>query len=274
MVANANSEVTVSPFVKWAGGKRWFVSTHPKLIPCTFRNYFEPFLGSGAVFFHLAPSCAHLSDLNDELVNAFNVVKRDWRSLRRVLKKHQNSHCEDYYYKIRAQRWLDDVASAARFIYLNRTCWNGLYRVNRKGEFNVPIGSRSNILLKSDDFEAISLRLKNAIIEVCDFEQSIGRATEGDFVFVDPPYTVKHNLNGFVKYNDQIFSWDDQVRLSRVLRSAKDRGVMVAMTNANHKSIRDLYRDEFTLRTVKRATSLAADPSARGITSELLITSY
>ncbi|RYZ13650.1 MAG: Dam family site-specific DNA-(adenine-N6)-methyltransferase [Alphaproteobacteria bacterium] len=272
MAALVSAESEVVPFIKWAGGKRWLVSAYPGVFPGSFRHYIEPFLGSGAVFFHLSPSVAHLSDLNPELVNAFNVLKTDWKKLRRLLEQHQSKHSEQHYYEVRAWSGLDGVAAAARFIYLNRTCWNGLYRVNKGGKFNVPKGSRSSVLLRTDDFQAIAARLAKATIEVSDFEQSIENALEGDLVFVDPPYTVKHNLNGFVKYNDQIFSWEDQIRLSRAIVRAKRRGAIVVMTNANHQSIRDLYKDDFRLRAVKRATSLAADSTARGETSELLIT--
>lgn len=159
-------------------------------------------------------------------------------------------------------------------IYLNRTCFNGIYRVNANGDFNVPKGSKDSVLLDTDDFEAVSMALQHASIYLCDFETLIDNAQEGDFVFADPPYTVRHNRNGFVKYNEVLFSWEDQIRLSRALLRAKKRGATIIATNANHASVRELYETRhFVLETVSRFSSISASPESRRQFEELVIIS-
>ena len=175
---------------------------------------------------------------------------------------------------MRASNPADRIERAARLLYLNRTCWNGLYRVNLKNEFNVPIGTKTDVVLSTDNFVALSELLRGASIVSCDFEETIDNAAEGDFVFVDPPYTVKHNLNGFVKYNDRIFSWADQVRLRDAVARASARGASVLVTNANHYSIRELY-DGVGLQTVlSRASVLAANSVFRSRVEELSIRTW
>ena len=160
---------------------------------------------------------------------------------------------------------------AARFIYLNRTCWNGLYRVNLDGRFNVPIGTKSAVLMESDDFESVSEALRRADISHADFQISVSQAKAGDVVFCDPPYTVRHNQNGFVKYNEDLFSWADQIRLRDVLRTARDRGARVFITNADHESIRELYGQDFDIQEFERYSSIGGAKAVRGNYSELLI---
>jgi len=263
----------VVPPLKWAGGKRWLVQKHGHLFPETFNRYFEPFFGSGAVFFHLQPSAAVVSDLNSELMNLYRVMRDRPNDLRRSLRNHEKRHDELYYYQLRASRPRSLLSRASRLIYLNRTCWNGLYRVNQKGEFNVPKGTKSKVLLETDDFEFASRVLSCAEIEVCDFEVTIDRSECGDFLFVDPPYTVKHNNNGFVKYNQKLFSWSDQIRLHSSLVRAVSRGVKVMVTNAAHEAIHDLYRD-FDQVLLERATVIAGDRRARGTYGELVARWY
>lgn len=264
-------EARLIPFLKWAGGKRWLVANHADIFPQAFDRYIEPFLGSGAVYFYLRPERALLTDVNCELINAYQVVRDKWKLLKGAMARHQDLHSDDYFYEMRANSPSGKVERAARFLYLNRTCWNGLYRVNRKGEFNVPRGTKNSVILDSDDFKALSERLKRTKLTVSDFEASINVAGEGDLLFVDPPYTVKHNNNGFVKYNDKIFSWDDQVRLRDALVRADGRGAMIVMTNANHESVRDLY-DGFNLYALSRQSVLAGLSAGRGATEELLVT--
>jgi DNA adenine methylase len=211
----------VVPFLKWAGGKRWLIPHAGNLFPDSFDRYIEPFLGGGAVFFHLKPQKAILTDINGELIQTYKAIRDNWRLVFSHLQRHQDNHSSDYYYEIRASKPRTPATKAARMLYLNRTCWNGLYRVNLKGEFNVPIGTKNTVLLDSDDFPALAKLLEGVRLECNDFEWAIDQATEDDFVFVDPPYTVKHNLNGFIKYNETLFAWKDQVRL----RDAVDRAV-------------------------------------------------
>lgn len=164
-------------------------------------------------------------------------------------------------------------ARAARFIYLNRTCWNGLYRVNLRGEFNVPKGTKKCVVLDTDDFRRVSRVLGRASLVVSDFEPIIRRAGKGDLIFADPPYVTSHSNNGFLKYNEKLFSWDDQVRLRDCLIEAKEKGVYVLSTNADTPPIRQLYEDHFSVRSVTRSSVIAAGPGRRGKTSELIVTS-
>ena len=138
------------PFLKWAGGKRWFVTNHSDLLPQSFNRYIEPFLGSGAVFFHLQPQNALLGDSNKELVDTYRAIKSEWKLVYRYLRAHHTKHSKEYYYQIRKSRPISSASKAARFIYLNRTCWNGLYRVNLSGVFNVPIGTKSTVVFADD----------------------------------------------------------------------------------------------------------------------------
>ncbi|MCG6150236.1 Dam family site-specific DNA-(adenine-N6)-methyltransferase [Leptospira levettii] len=265
--------ITVPP-IKWAGGKRWLVSHYPNIFPKKYNTYYEPFLGSGAVFFYLKPEKSVLSDLNAELIEFYQTLQKSPFALQRKLMDHQSFHSEEYYDLIRKSYPKKRVDRSARFLYLNRSCWNGLYRVNKKGEFNVPIGNRTNFQLKTDDYRLVSNLLKNAELNISDFEETIDLAHRDDFIFVDPPYTVMHNENGFVKYNQKIFSWDDQIRLKKCLDRAKERGAKILITNAAHRSIKQLYSEHFYIKKLNRLTNLSANSSSRGITEEYIISSY
>jgi DNA adenine methylase len=263
----------VVPFLKWAGGKRWLASTIGKHIFPIAGRYIEPFLGSGAVYFHLRPAVALLNDANSELINAYKAIQLDFRRVEILLGYHHRHHSTEYYYQMRSYAPRCPFRSAARFVYLNRTCWNGLYRVNLKGVFNVPIGTKSSVVLSNDNWASVSECLQRAQLCCKDFEQIIDQAEKGDVVFADPPYTVKHNYNGFIKYNESLFSWADQERLSFALRRASKRGAIVVATNANHRSVRDLYRGAFTLKTMERSSILSGSSQFRGLFKELFIAS-
>jgi DNA adenine methylase len=213
----------IIPFLKWAGGKRWFVQRALERMPRKFDRYVEPFLGGAAVYFALRPKAALLADTNARLIETYEAVQSDWSRVDRELKRHQAAHSRDYYYLERERSRRTAFTRAAQFIYLNRTCWNGLYRVNLNGTFNVPIGTKTAVVLDTDDFEEVSTLLSGATLKCCDFEEVLDECARGDFVFVDPPYTVKHNMNGFIKYNEKLFSWDDQVRLRDAVARAADR---------------------------------------------------
>lgn len=263
-------EPKLLPFLKWAGGKRWLTSSQNDIFPSDFNTYIEPFLGSAAIYFHLAPKKALLSDLNQELIETYTAIKHDWKLVKRYLTKHHNSHSKDYYYKVRAAKPTLSNSKAARMIYLNRTCWNGLYRVNLQGRFNVPIGTKTNALLDTDDFEQTSKLLKGAKLSCCDFEETINKAESGDFVFVDPPYTVKHNYNGFIKYNQTLFAWQDQERLKLAVDRAVHRGAKVLVLNAAHDSIRELY-SEYSQQKLTRKNVLSGKSEYRGKYEELAV---
>lgn len=261
-----------TPFLKWAGGKRWFVSLKSELFPTKFNTYFEPFLGAGAVFFAINPEKAVLSDLNKSLILTYKAIKEDWKKVKTNLDIHHQKHSKTYYYETRKLTKLDKFENAAQFIYLNRTCFNGIYRVNSQGEFNVPIGTNNNVTLEKDNFEEISNSLSNVELLDSDFETVINRAKNNDFLFVDPPYTVRHNNNGFISYNEKLFSWDDQKRLAKALKRAKDRGVKLILTNADNINIKKLYEKKgFYLDSISRYSSISAQSSNRRQFDELLV---
>lgn len=259
-----------APFLKWAGGKRWLIAANHLPVPHTYTRYIEPFLGGGAVFFHLQPKSSILSDINGDLIELYTVIRDDPIRIQRLLEIHHALHSRDYYYDVRSHLPNTPVERAARTLYLNRTCWNGLYRVNLKGEFNVPIGTKNNVVFDGEDFAEFSRKLKGAEIIIADFDETISRSGDGDFIFIDPPYTVKHNVNGFIKYNERIFSWADQVRLRDAVAAAAGRGAAVVVTNADHESVRSLYANVCSYRKLSRASVLAGDSARRGPTSEAM----
>jgi DNA adenine methylase len=262
----------ITPFLKWPGGKRWFVQKHHDLFPKHYNRYFEPFLGSGVVFFTLNPEEAILNDVNKNLIDTYKGVKSRWRKVNQYLYEHNKRHNKNYYYEIRSRSYSTLEEKSAQFIYLNRTCFNGIYRVNKEGKFNVPIGSKSKVLLESDNFQVISSSLKRTKLFNKDFEKIINMTVQDDFLFVDPPYTVRHNKNGFIKYNEILFSWEDQIRLARSLVRAKQRGVKIIMTNASHESIKELYEAEgFNFMETSRFSSISACSEKRSNFVELII---
>ncbi|MEM7068614.1 MAG: Dam family site-specific DNA-(adenine-N6)-methyltransferase [Pseudomonadota bacterium] len=260
----------VKPFIKWAGGKRWLVDGNKLELPKFDGKYIEPFLGGGALFFHIAPKRALLSDINSKLINTYRAIRSDWHRVEIELKKMQSQHSKDFYYEERDRLRKTPHTMAAQFLYLNRTCYNGLYRENLSGKFNVPIGTKTQVILADDDFEGASKSLRNASIAVCDFEESLDAAIQGDLVFLDPPYTTAHNTNGFVKYNQKIFSWEDQIRLRRSVEAALHRGAKIVMTNANHQSICELYSDLGQPEILSRTSVMSGKSPSRGQTTEAI----
>lgn len=280
-MADANEMVSekteIVPFLKWAGGKRWLTEQSQggvsSLGPIR-GTYYEVFLGSGAMFFHLAPKKAVLNDINSELINTYKVIKSFPDEVACLLKRYHAQHSKEFYYKTRARRPADSVQAAVRFLYLNRTCWNGLYRVNLKGEFNVPIGTKANVVMPTDNFTVVAERLRSTSLYSKDFAAILAKAGDGDVVFADPPYTVNHNLNGFLKYNEQLFSWSDQERLHDASLAAIERGARVYISNADHSSIRKLYKEKaFQLQPVERYSSLSGSNAGRKLITELVISS-
>jgi len=263
--------VGIKPFLKWAGGKRWLVENELVQVPEYRGRFIEPFLGGGAVFFYHQPDSAILSDLNSRLIEAYTAIKFHWKIVYDLLREKHGLHCKDFYYNERSITYTTMCERAAQFIYLNRACWNGLYRENLKGEFNVPIGSKTNIIFESDDFGTVAKCLQSATLESCDFEATIDLAVEGDFLFVDPPYTTAHNFNGFVKYNQKMFSWQDQVRLKDAISRAVGRGACVLLTNAFHHSIVELYKELGEQSIVDRYSVISGKNKGRAATQEICI---
>lgn len=231
-------------------------------------RYIEPFLGGAAVFFHTAPREAILSDVNPRLIEVYQTVRDDWQKVLLELKRLQRLHSKAFYYEERSRKRMTPHTRAAQFLYLNRTCFNGLYRENLKGVFNVPIGTKDKVVFEDESFAEISSALSCASIRVADFSETIAKASYGDLIFADPPYTTAHNMNGFVKYNQNIFSWQDQIRLKDALLDAVTRGAKVVLTNADHESIHVLYGTHGKYRPIGRASVMAGKSEYRSQTSE------
>ncbi|NPA41800.1 MAG: DNA adenine methylase [Aquificae bacterium] len=233
------------PFVKWAGGKRQLIHILKKYVPKSFETYIEPFLGGGALLFELLPQKAIVSDINEELINAYKVIKDNVEELIDSLKRHRNE--ENYYYQIRAlnPKLLSPIERASRFIYLNKTCYNGLYRENSKGEFNVPFGRyKKPKIVDEENLREVSQYLNTADIEILceDYKKVCRLAQKGDFVYLDPPYHPISLTASFTKYSKYDFSRQDQEELAEVFRELDRKGCYVLLSNSNTEFIKKLYR--------------------------------
>lgn len=264
----------MTPFLKWPGGKRWIVEKLIKNIPSFEGKYIEPFLGSGALFFALKTDGADLSDINEDLMEVYFAMRDYPNELRDKMLYHQKNHCKEYYYKVRATKPRTEINRAARFLYLNRTCFNGMYRVNSKGEFNVPKGSKDDCVYDIDKFERYAELLQKTQIMTEDFAKAISLAGSGDVVFADPPYAMINNSQ-FLKYNEQLFNWDDQERLLRELKNASQRGANILVTNVYCEEIKKMYLEAgFWVSEESRICSIAGKSEKRGAIKELLISSH
>lgn len=254
-------------------GKNWFVNREPSRFPQNFNRYIEPFLGGGSVFFYLEPNNAILSDINQELIQTYISFKEEFPAVFEYLKIHYKNDSPNYYYKIRETQTRSTHTAAARMIYLNKACFNGIYRVNRNGAFNVPYGKHKCINLIKKELEASSQCLSNAQILCQDFEVTIDMSENGDFLFCDPPYAVLNEENRFVAYNADSFSWNDQIRLANSLKRALTRGVKIIMTNVDHPEVRALYQNipGFELDSVNRQCFISGTNAGRSIYSELIV---
>ena len=265
-----------APFVKWAGGKRSIIDELVHRLPTTFNRYWEPFVGGGALFFEIHPrlTSAILSDYNWDLMVAYNAVKRDPLSLIAKLEVHAIRHGKAYYYKVRKRRKIQNaIERAARFLYLNKTCYNGLYRVNRKGEFNVPMGSYLNPeIVQRENILACTAAVATARLEYREFDTITPEA--GDFVYCDPPYHPV-NSTSFTKYTELEFGEAEQQRLRQFALQLHQRGVKIMLSNSDTPLIRDLYRGApWRLATVRAPRNVNSKPDGRSAVTELIITNY
>lgn len=261
------------PFLRWAGGKSWLLKHINKYLPKGgFNAYHEPFLGGGSIFFNINPKNAFLSDLNEELINAFKEIRDNVEEVINELKNFRNT--KEYYYFIRDEKeFKDSTSKAASFIYLNQTSFNGIYRVNLKSKYNVPYGFRTKEFFQPDNLRIASLALQGANLFTADFKEIIDNVKERDLVFLDPPYTVSHYNNGFIKYNSKLFSEEDQRRLSRFINDIKDRGAYYILTNADHKQIHEIFQINGDRReTEERASLIGGKKAKRGIYKEAIFT--
>lgn len=272
------------PFVKWVGGKRQLLNQFKlrNLYPPEDFNpktgrYFEPFVGGGAVFFDLLPKKAYLSDLNKELVATYNVIKNDIETLIKSLKKHRYE--KKYFLKIRAQKLenLSDIEIASRFIFLNRTCFNGMYRVNSKGEFNVPFGKYSNPLIcDEENLRKVSMALRGVDIKHQDYKAVLKQVRKGDFVYFDPPYYPVSQSASFTAYTKDAFLEKEQIELRDVFVELSKRGCFVMLSNSDTPFINKIYSEVDGTRISKIYANRAINSNAskRGKITEVLVTNY
>jgi DNA adenine methylase len=265
----------MEPFLKWAGGKRWLI---PKLLDQlpAYNTYYEPFVGSGGLFFALEPKQAVLSDTNPELINCYRCVRDHCQEVIQTLRGLKPS--KETYYRVRDKLYCkgDKIKRAAYFIYLNKTCWNGLYRVNLQGRFNVPVG-RVNGSVEVFDPEQLVIAshlLKRAKLKCCDFQDAVEGVQPGDLVYFDPPYITTHLNNGFIKYNSKLFHHTDELRLARTAYHLAIMRASVVVSNAAHPLIGQQYDGPFFKLEILRASRIAADAGRRSQFRELLISTF
>ncbi|PIR37159.1 MAG: modification methylase [Alphaproteobacteria bacterium CG11_big_fil_rev_8_21_14_0_20_39_49] len=271
----------VSPVVKWVGGKRQLLHEIEKHIPKKFGIYYEPFIGGGSVLFHLQPKHSVINDYNEELINLYKTIRKNPDELIEDLKKHIND--EEYYYKTRAldrsanmYNKLSDIEKASRIIFLNKTCYNGLFRVNSSGEFNSPFGRYKNPNIINDvTIRAVSNYFKNNNIKIlnADYKDSLSDAKKGDFVYFDPPYDPVSDSSNFTGYTKTGFGKNEQERLKNVCDELNKKGVNFLLSNSSTSYIKDLYKN-YNIITVNAKRSINSKKDGRGEVTELLIKNY
>ena len=262
------------PFLKWVGGKRQVLDQILPLLPEFSGDYYEVFVGGGALFFALKPARAHLSDANAELISAYIAIRNDVEEVIRALGTYTND--AERFYAVRAIDWRDlgTWDAAARMIYLNKTCFNGLYRVNAKGGFNCPFGRFKNPkICDVENLRAVSEALRYVSLDCCDYRVEAALATAGDLVYFDPPYTPVSTSASFTAYVPGGFGWNDQVRLAGVFRAATDRGAFCALSQADLPQVRELYSG-FAIHEIKARRNVNCDSTKRGVVGEILVTSF
>lgn len=271
----------VSPVVKWAGGKRQLWPEIKKEIPQSFSTYYEPFVGGGAVLFALQPSQAVINDVNEELINVYRVIRDQLDDLLQDLKQHKNE--SDYFYQIREQdrnpqvyAELSNVQRASRTLYLNKTCYNGLFRVNQQGEFNAPFGRYKNPnIVNEKTLTAVSAYLNRAQItlQTGDFVQAVAGLDQTSFVYFDPPYDPISQSASFTGYDQGGFPRSEQIRLKELCDSLNKQGVKFLLSNSATEFILELYRD-YDLRMVQAKRSINSNARKRGAVAEVLVKNY
>lgn len=278
----AKTNKLVAPFLKWVGGKRQLIPEISEILPKNLNqlNYVEPFIGGGALFFYLQPKTAIINDLNTELINVYKVIKSDVNSLIKDLRKHKNEI--EYFYKIRSLdrsesfNKLTDVERASRIIYLNKTCYNGLYRVNNSGEFNAPFGRYTNPnIVNEPTLKAVNIFLNSSNIEILNknYFDILKTTNNKSFVYLDPPYhplTESSNFTGYIKGG---WSVEDQIELRDACDMLNKKGIKFLLSNSNTALIRSEYKN-YNIKVVKANRSINSDSTNRGEIDEVLITNY
>jgi len=281
---NIDYKEKLHPFVKWAGGKTQILGKIKEYMPENYNAYFEPFVGGGALLFELTPSKAYINDYNSELICVYKCLQNEtyFKKMLKELDKHEKNHNEDYYYVIRDMDKdcnflkLPIYIRAARMIYLNKSCFNGLYRVNSKGYFNVPSGKKDKVnTYDENNMDNIRKYFENNDITILngDFEEAVQNAKVGDFVYFDPPYDALEDKNSFTSYSKNDFGQDEQRRLANVYKELSNRGVKVMLSNHNTKLINELYNG-FNIYVINARRSINSKGDSRGPVEEVIITNY
>jgi DNA adenine methylase len=271
------------PFLKWVGGKQQLLSQFESFFPQTMKRYCEPFVGGGAVFFHLwntkrLPPEVFLFDNNEELINVYRVVRNSVDELIQILAFHKARHTKEYFYSIRnidrISRTMSNAARAARTIYLNKTCFNGLFRVNRRGQFNVPMGTYVKpAILQEDVLRAASTALQDCTLAVRNFQELVDFARPGDFFYFDPPYDPLNTSSSFTSYTAGNFGDRDQRNLAQVFARLTDKNCLCMLSNSHTPFIMNLYRD-FRIEIVQARRAVNSNAGGRGYIPEVVVLNY
>lgn len=281
---DSDVKLDIHPFVKWAGGKTQSLEVISHYLPQNFNTYFEPFVGGGALLLKLQPKSFYINDINEELICAYKCFADDiaFNLLLQTLNIHEMKHSEGYYLKIRDMDRQEDFNQlpiyirAARMIYLNKACFNGLYRVNSNGFFNVPSGKKEKVKCYDED-NLYNLRQffkqKDNTITCTDFDIAVCYAKEGDFVYFDPPYDILEDKNSFTSYGKNGFDRVEQKRLFKTFKELSDNGVYVMLSNHNTEFIRDLYKD-YNINVIQAKRMINSKGDGRGKIEEVIITNY
>lgn len=282
MKLTQRSRSNLQPFTKWTGGKRQLLPIIKSLMPDNYNNYFEPFVGGGALFFDLSPNKAVINDFNNELINCYRQIKKYPQKLIELLTKHQENNSKEYYLKLRSADRdnridkMTNVERAARIMYMLRVDFNGLYRVNSKNQFNVPYGRYKNPkIVDSDLILSISQYLNSNNIKILtgDFEKAIQDVAVGDFVYFDPPYIPLSETSAFTSYTHEDFTYEDQVRLRDCFKKLDEKGAFLMLSNSSSPLVEELYKD-FNIHKVEVTRTNGAKTSSRGRISEIIVTNY
>ena len=279
MVNNKKKNLLTRPFLKWAGGKRQLLPQISELVP-KIKTYYEPFIGAGAVLFHLQPKKVIINDSNSELINCYNIIKNNLNELIDDLNNHKNE--KEYFYSIReldrkpAYQNLSDVGRSSRIIYLNKTCYNGLFRVNSQGQFNTPFGRYKNPKIMDETvLKAVNKYLNSSDVTILnsDFEEAVSTAKKGDFVYFDPPYDPISDTSSFTGYDINGFNKNEQKRLKDTFEELTNKGVKCMLSNSKTPFITKLYNEYVTI-DVSAIRSINSNASKRGKIEEILVLNY
>lgn len=275
MNSRENNDYVTKPFVKWVGGKRQIIKSLLPLVPKSYNKYLEPFVGGGALFFSLQPKKAIINDINSELILSYETIKNNYIELINKLNEYSKKHSEEFYYVKRNENPKTEINIVAKFMYLNKSCYNGLYRVNSKGEFNVPFNKSKKVnIYDQKNIENISSLLNNNDIEILnkDFIEVLNMANENDFIFCDPPYDT--DTNQFTSYSKKSFGKNEQLILANKLKELNSKNVKWILTNHDTDYIKDLYK-EFNIKIIKVNRSINSNGLMRKNSSnEVIITNY